>query len=339
VKHAVLAGIAVLLAAGLVPRAHANQFDALLLPDAGRSEMQITAFREVELSYPADNVVAKALDGRSGRYEFSLDSTSEDMKAIVEKINNTIRREQQSTLVIENATLHYVATYDGHPEGADLFYKVDIKASISGYVLQKEDDDEPAIVDLDWRNFAVRGSLTVSTEHGALDINSPAGALRLAAPELAEKLLDSDAREVMEDPILDFGRFDLPMEKWHFLFDVTGEQLKNYDVFVPGEGRTVSIHSIGESSFREGTYKPKVSEATAIVDGVKVGVRASTPPPSGQITIAGYSCVQEKGGTEFAIVRSTAHGRPRTGFPLQVLMVFAGMVGAIALFVLYKARS
>ena len=49
-KHAVLAGIAVLLAAGPVPQAHANQLDTLLLPDAGRSEMHITAFREVELS-------------------------------------------------------------------------------------------------------------------------------------------------------------------------------------------------------------------------------------------------------------------------------------------------
>ncbi|WP_337863870.1 hypothetical protein [Nitrososphaera sp.] len=349
-----LAGIIVfvLLTGGAVaPQvAYANQLDALMLPDRDASGIHLTAFRTIELRYPAGSTLAAMLDGANERKEFVANGSS--VQGLVDAINRAIREGQKSPVVVENVTLSYVATVKGQQDRAQVAVKVDIKGDIKGYVLQKEvPGNRSAIVDLDWRNFVVDGPVMVSaadedggavvvvaTAAKTIDINTPQGALQAVMPQLADKL--QGAEKIMRDPILDFSRFNLPMKSWHYLFDVTGAQLKNYNVFREGEGGTVSIHSIGESSFREGTYLPKEVDAEIQVDGAQVKMHASTPAPSGQITIAGYSKVQESGGTEYAEVSSRHAGvADPLGFQFQVLMVLAGMMGAVAVFVLYRARS
>jgi hypothetical protein len=104
----------------------------------------------------------------------------------------------------------------------------------------------------------------------------------------------------------------------------------------------ISIYSLGESSLREGTHTIEEQEATATVDGVNVNVQATTPPPSGQIQIAGYSSAQESGGAWHAVVTAEAPEGVQTstgGFPIQVLLVLGGMMGAIAIFILFKSRK
>lgn len=157
--------------------------------------------------------------------------------------------EQKSPVMLQNATVNYVAAVKGQSGTAHLSYKVDVNATIAGYVLPKETCNSSAIVDLDWRNFIVAVLVVINTECG---------------------------------PILDFGRFNLLMKSWHYLFDVTG-LLKNYGVFRPGEGAAVPIHSVGESSFRKGTHLPKEVDATLQVAGAQVRMQASAPLPSGQI--------------------------------------------------------
>lgn len=358
---ATIAAATLLLLAGLFSQqqARANQLDALMLPGdgAGGSKVHLTAFRNIEISYPAGSSLSRLLDGVNDEIELE----TADAAQVIRTINEAIFREQKSPVTIaENATVTYVAKIKGYPERAQISYKIDIEGSIAGHVLQEEmvveaedgDGDgnnsssssssSPAIVDLDWRSFSVEQPLMMEVaERGAtIDINSPAGALAVLAPELAERLLAApEAEAIMRDPVLDFGRFDLPMKSWHFLFDVTGEQLKNYGVFIPGEGGTVSIHSIGESSFREGTYLPEEKDAEFQVDGARVKMHASTPPPSGQITIAGYSRIQESNGTEVSLVSSRHSGTVDPfGFQMQVLLMLGGMMGAIAVFVLYKSR-
>jgi hypothetical protein len=338
--------IAALLLTGLSSQAYANQLDALLLPDVDRSEAEFSGVRFIDIRYPEGSPLSKLLNGRNERIEFTVNGTfnstdGSGIDRVIQAINNALLTENKSPVVIENASLRYFATVKGYPDRAQLAYTAEFEPVIARYVLQKSgDNNQPAIVDLDWRDVVVGGPLLITTEkYGTVDINRPAGLLQLLFPELAEKMLASEAKEIMEDPIMNFDRFGLSMNSWHFLFDVTGKQLERYGVFRPGEGGTVSIHSIGESSFREGTYLPVEKDVTIMIDGAEVKIHASTPPPSGQITIAGYSKVEEKDGAEFALVYPNSPGGFEFGFQFLVLMVLGGMMGAIALIVLIKTRK
>lgn len=334
-KHAAISAIvAVVLLAGLASQAHANQMDALLLPGDGRSKVHLTTFRDIRLTYQEGSELGKMLDGKSERLEFSLQNQSAG--PAVDAINRAIRDDLESAFTLGNATVSYVVEIKGGAREAVISYKVDVESEISGFMLAEEQGDKPAVVDVEWRSFAVKGPVVVQTEKGAIDINSPSGPLEAMVPGLAAKL--AGAGEIMQERILDFGRFGLPMTSWHFLFDVTGEQLRNYGVFRPGEGGTVSIFSIGESSFREGTYVPSEKKAEITVDGAPVKITAKTPPPSGQMTVAGYAKAEEANGIEYLSVSSKQSPLPQLGFQMQVLMVLGGMMGAIAVFVLLKTR-
>lgn len=337
--------ITALLVLGFASQAYANQLDALLLPDKDESSVDFIGVRFIELKYPQGSLLSNLLNGKNERIEFRVNETSNGtqgngMDKLIQTINNAILTDSKSPAAIENASLRYFATVKGYPDNAQLAYTVDIKSNITKYLLQKlSGNNQSAIMDLDWRNVVIKEPLLVTTkQYGTINVNYPIGLVQLLYPELAQKLLGSEASGIMQDPIMNFHRFNLPMKSWHFLFDVTGRQLEGYGIFRQGEGKTVSIHSIGESSFREGTYLPEEKDARANIGGIQVQIHASTPPPSGQITIVGYSDVQEKDGTEFAIV-SNSPRNIQFGFQFQVLMVLGGMMGAIAVFVLYKSKK
>ena len=167
------------------------------------------------------------------------------------------------------------------------------------------------------------------------------------APEVATKIQNTTLAEAFKKPILDFQEFGASMNNWHFLFDATGAQAgaAGYGFSVTeGGSKIVSIYSLGESSFREGTHTVKETSASADIDGVTVTANDLTAPPSGQMQIGGFSQIQQggSGGTEHLIVSSVAPQGIATssgGFPIQVLLIFGAMMGAVAILVLVKARK
>jgi hypothetical protein len=339
--------IMALLLLGFASQAHANQLDTLLLPDQDRSKAEFAGVRFIEIKYGEGSQLAGLLNGKNERIEFTVNGTSNstgDFGKLIEAVNSAILTENRSPIVIENASMRYFATVKGYADRAQLSYRIEFEPVIAKYVLQKSGEgNQPAIVDLDWRDVVVDGPLMITTEkYGTIDVNRPIGLVQMLFPDLAEELLGSEAKEMMEDPILDFQRFGLSMKSWHYLFDVTGKQLERYGVFREGEGATVSIYSIGESSFREGTYLPVEKDATVTIRETEAQMHSSTPPPSGQISIAGYSAVEENNGAEFALVYPESPGGTGLdifGFQFQVLMVLGGMMAVVAVVVLIKARK
>ena len=86
------------------------------------------------------------------------------------------------------------------------------------------------------------------------------------------------------------------------------------------------------------TFTDVEQEAKATIDGTAVNIHTFKSKPSGQIQLAGFA--QLRG--EFVVVSEDAPQGTNTatgGFPLQVLLILGGMMGAVAVFVLFKARK
>jgi hypothetical protein len=168
------------------------------------------------------------------------------------------------------------------------------------------------------------------------------GLLQVLYPALAQKFENTQAREVLDEPISNFEKFNAPMSSWHVLFDPVGTYGGSVGLEETGGANALSVYSLGESSLREGTFGIEEKAAAATIDGANVNVQSTTPPPSGQIQIAGYSNAEESGGAWHATVTEEAPEGVQTstgGFPIQVLLVLGGMMGAIAVFILFKARK
>ena len=324
--------------------AYANQMTVFLVTESDKADAIFTGIRFITIQYPPGSQLAKQFDGKNERVTFTMNSTEDGMNQLISTINQVLRTEKQSPVQIVNATLDYTASIRGEADRVSLAYKVVLKPTISRFVLERN-SEQGTIVDLDWRGIVVNQPIILDPqEYGMINVNYPIGLLQVTHPDFAQKILNSQAAQIMNDPLFTFQEIGAPMDRWHFLFDPTGSQAgaAGAGYIEEGQSKVVSIYSLGESSFREGTHSAVEKSAVATIDGTQMSLHASTPPPSGQIQLTGFARTAQAGGGELAFVTSQAPAGTTTatgGFPIQVLLVLGGMMGAVAIFVLLKARK
>lgn len=338
-----LAFLLLTFSSGFFIDASAVQMTTSMVPETNKADALLTAVRFITIEYEPNSQLAQQFNGKDERVDFTLNSSDPGMPELINTINSDIRTQKGSPVNIENATLHYTGSIKGASDKVQLAYKIVVEGILSSIVLDKSEQGN--VLDLDWRSVVVDEPLSVNApQYGNISVNYPLGLLQVNYPEVAQELSNSQAAAIMREPLFNFQDMGIPMDRWHFLFDPTGSQAgaAGSGFQEVGGARVVSIYSLGESSFREGTFSEKVTQASASLNGTKVGVESSTPPPSGQIQIAGFSRIQKSGDNELAFVTAQAPEGTATatgGFPIQVLLVLGGMMGAVAVFVLLKTRK
>src|SRR5581483_6661597 len=294
----VVALFAILLAGFVLP-AHAADLDAKIDTTVDNASATFTAVKTITMKYEQGGSISNQLNGKNDKIEFTISGTASDpnMAGLIQA-NNKVLLESNSPVRVASATVHYIATLKGGPSSAQMLVKVEYQPTIQKFVMLKEDAQTGGdIIDLQWRAFKIDGPIKVNsgTKYGEININQAIGALEALYPDLASKLSSSGAQAVLTEPVMDFTKFNIPMTNWHFLFDQVGTNES-------GVARALSVYSLGESSFREGTFEAQETTGSASIDGQTIAINSQTPPPSGQITIAGYSKLQGSAGQEYATV-------------------------------------
>ena len=318
----------------------------VLSPQQNQAEPVFTANRFITIEYNPTSELAKKFATVNDNVRFQANASTPGMAELISGVNKDIFTEKQSPILIENATIDYTGTLRGSNDRLIMSYKVVFTPSISGFTLPSNNSESGgALVDLDWRGFYTNRPLEIQVPSiGNVSINYPISLLQVKYPELAQQLNSSEAGQIFNAPLFNFEKIAIPMERWHFLFDPTGSQASTAGSGFQelGGARVVSIFSLGESSFREGVMEAEESDATVVADGVNVNIHSTSPPPSGQVQIAGFATVTKSGNSEIAFVTENAPEGTTTatgGFPLQVLLILAGMMAAVSVFVLWKARK
>lgn len=345
----VVSGIlAILLVSVFVTPAYAADLAAALNPAEDAGDASYVGTRTLTLEYPAGSSLAQQLDGQNQRIEFSLNGTATGqnntgVSDVIAALNRAFVQ-AHSPVQASQAVVSYSGVLRGGPTSAVISYRVELQPILERIVLQGAEGGQGAdLVDLEWRGITINEPLIVNApDVGQINVNYPIGILQALYPSVAQSFENSQAREIFYEPILRFESFNAPMTTWHVLFDPVGAYGGSVGLEGTGGAQALSVYSLGESSLREGTHAIEEKDATATIDGATVSVHSTTPPPSGQIQIAGYSDARESGGAWYSIVTAEAPEGAQTstgGFPIQVLLVLGGMMGAIAIFILFKARK
>jgi hypothetical protein len=328
-----------------ISQSFASQMEVFLLPQRDAADPIFTSVRFITLLYEPGSELAKKFNGTNERVTFTLNSTTQGMKELQNTMNEAILREKHSLIQLNNSKLEYTAQIRGDEDRAQISYKIKFAPHITNYVLPSNSTSNKAL-DLDWRSVVVQGPLTVTVpKYGEFDINYPIGPVKALFPDVAQKLVSVEqSKNIFETPLLDYEEIGFPMDRWHFLFDPTGSQASaaGSGYAEEGESKVVSVFSLGESSFREGTHAAKESSVSTTIDGSKVNIKSSDPPPSAQIQISGFAQIKKISNAEIAFVSPTGPSGTTTatgGFPIQVLLILGGMMGAVAILVLVKARK
>ncbi|MDQ5876561.1 MAG: hypothetical protein M3288_06955 [Thermoproteota archaeon] len=345
----VVSGIlAILLVSVFVTPAYAADLAAALNPAEDTGDASYVGTRTLTLEYPAGSSLAQQLDGQNQRIEFSLNGTATGqnntgVSDVIAALNRAFVQ-AHSPVQASQGVVSYSGVLRGGPTSTVISYRVELQPTLERIVLQGGEGGQGGdLVDLEWRGITINEPLIVNApDVGQINVNYPIGILQALYPSVAQSFENSQAREIFYEPILTFEDFNAPMTTWHVLFDPVGAYGGSVGLEGTGGAQALSVYSLGESSLREGAHGIEEKDATATIDGATVSVHSTTPPPSGQIQIAGYSDHRESGGSWYSIVTAEAPEGAQTstgGFPIQVLLVLGGMMGAIAIFILFKARK
>lgn len=346
--------IAAVLAFSAMPGAFANDMNAIIVPQTDKGELHYIGVKNITLRYAAGSAAANAFLGEGETrvlHTMSGNVSSQD-SGVINAITafNRALLDKGSPAQVTELRLIYTAAIKPSETSTLISYKIEAIPTMVQFVLGAGSNEAGAsqIVDMEWRGILVNepiiDEVDVKGTPVTMDVNRPMGLMQAVYPEAAEQIEASQAAEIFDEPILDFVKFDQKMDTWHFLFDPSGSLVETSAFFREESGAKVtSIYSLGESSFREGTFEAEEKDATATIAGTNVAVHSQVPAPSGQIQIAGFSNVDvSQPDAEIASVSPEAPEGFTTatgGFPIQVLLILGGMMGAIAIFILWKARK
>lgn len=345
--------IAAVLAFGVIPSAFANDMNAIIVPQTDKGELHFIGVKNITIRYDAGSAAAKAFGDKETRVSHTISGASNSTDSgVISAITAFNRALLDKGSPVQATAIEIVYTVAIKPSETStlISYKIEAVPTMTKFVLGSGGNQTGSsqIVDLEWRgilvNEPIKVEVPVNGKSFSMDINRPIGMMEAVYPDIAKQIASSQAAEIFNEPILDFRKFDQKMDSWHFLFDPSGSLVETSSFFREEHGAKVtSIYSLGESSFREGTFTAEEKDATATIDGTNVAVHSQVPAPSGQIQIAGFSNLDvSQADAEIANVSPIAPEGFTTatgGFPIQVLLVLGGMMGAIAIFILWKARK
>jgi hypothetical protein len=353
----VMAVFVAVLIFSAIPSAFANDMNAVIVPETDHGEARYIGFKNITLRYPAGSALANDLNravadqpNREIRISQSIsgNTTSSD-SGVISAITafNRAMLDKGTPVQVTDIRLTYTAVIRPGETTTLISYKIEAVPKIERFVLGAGSNEgyTSQIVDLEWRGIHVTTPINVDvTNYGNMDINRPISLIHGVYPQLASQIEASSAAEMFEEPILDFRKFDQKMDTWHFLFDPSGSLVETSAFFREESGaKVVSIYSLGESSFREGTFEAEEKRVDVNLSGTNVRINSQIPAPSGQVQISGFSSLDvSQPDAEIASVSVEAPEGAYTatgGFPIQVLLVLGGMMGAIAVFILWKARK
>ena len=328
--------LSLVIVSSTIPFASAVQLDVTLFSNKDTAEPEFQFLRIMYIDYPNGGELAKLLQGANQKVTFTATIDTPGMSELKKQLNDSLL-EQTSNTVIEDIKLEYQAILQGHEKYAVIEYKIKLIPTITNHILFSRGDS--STIDASWRGMSVGESVIIQTEYGSYDINNPKTALDYMMPEVSKKLNDI---ELMELPLLDAsGTMDLPLHKWHSLFDNTAIIPGAVEYKFSGE-YVVTNYSMGECNIEIGQCDDRLFNIDFTLD-TDYAIRTIESRDDATIKIEGYVDTTRVFGNEVFLIdlNNAVSQKPDTGkFPTTIIYGMAAMaaIGGIGFFI-HSSRS
>ena len=326
--------LALLIFSGFIPVAFGAQLDAAILSGQESTEPSFQFLRVIYIEYPNGGEIAESLRGQNQQISFTVDSQTSGVNKFLSEINQDLES-IPSNAIASDAKITYNAILQGNEDYAVIEYKVQLIPTITGHLITNE--FEKSTVDANWRGISIENPVVVKTDYGLFDVNNPKSALDVMIPDVSEKLNDI---KILQIPLIDAsGILDLPLYKWHSLFDNTA--------IIPGAaeykyiGKNVITHySMGECNIGIGPCNDREWREDDLTLDEKYSIRVVESSDDATIALEGYvdsSVTDDDIEVFLTSLRSQVTQKPDTDeFPAMIMYGMAGIatVGGAVMFVI-----
>ena len=330
--------IVILLLSGSLPHVWAAQLDAKIFLEDDVLSPSFSFLRIIYIEYPEGGEISQLLRGENQKVSFLADSDTPGMKDLLNQLNENLES-LPSTMFVTDAKLYYQAILIGNQKSAVFEIKIQMVPTFTNPVIQEREDRRT--IDANWRGLNMNSSIIFESSKGPIDINNPKNALDLMVPKVMEKFQNVNVK-ILELPMIDSsGILELPLYKWHSLFDntaiIASSEQFNYT------GKYVLTHySMGECNIFDGFCEDRKWIQEVNLDK-KYRIVVVESRDDASITIEGYSVPSFLGSIETfesRLLEPVNEERKPGGFPETVMYGMAGMaaIGGITLFFLSNRK-
>ena len=320
------------IVSGFLPNAFAAQLDAAILSDDLSVEPSFEFLRVMYIEYPKGGELAQLLQNKTQEITFIADADTPGIDNLIEQLNQNLQN-LPSNAIVTDAEIHYHAILKGNADSAVIEYKIQLLPTLTNHVIVS--GFEKSTVDANWRGISLDGPIVIDTDYGLFDINNPKSALDVMIPNISAKLSNVT---IIEMPIIDASKIlDLPLYKWHSLFDNTAIIPSAAEYKYVGEF-VITHYSMGECNLETGFCNDRewVEEVSLDSDYT---IRIIESSDDATIAIDGYVDTTVIDDVEVfqTNLRAPVTQEPDTGeFPATVIYGMAGIaaISGIAMFVI-----
>ena len=323
---------ALVIMSGFIPNASAAQLDATILSDALFVDPSFEFLRVVYIEYPEGGELAQLLQNKNQEIIFIADSATPGIDDLVEQLNQNLKN-LPSNAMVTDTEIHYHAILKGNANSAVIEYKIQLFPTITNHVIVS--DFEKSTIDANWRGISLDGPIMIETDYGLFDINNPKSALDVMIPNISAKLNDTT---IIEMPMIDASKIlDLPLHKWHSLFDNTAIIPSAAEYKYVGEF-VITHYSMGECNLETGLCNDREWIEDVALDA-DYTIRIIESSDDATITIDGYVDTTVVDNIEVfqTNLREPVTQKPDTGeFPATIIYGMAGIaaISGMAMFVI-----
>ena len=289
--------------------------------------------RVIYIEYPDGGKLAELLQEQNQTLSFDVDKTDELVALLNQNLESI-----PSNAVATDVKVKYQATLQGNQNYAVIEYKLQIIPTLSNHIFKQ--GEQTSTIDASWRGISVSTPIIVATPHGMFDVNNPISALDVMTPNVSEKL---QGVSILEMPLADAsGISDLPLPRWHSLFDNTailpGAVQYNYT----GEN-VITNFSMGECTIFIGTCEDREWLYDIVLDK-QYTIRVIESRDDAVIALEGYV---ESGMVDKFEVFQTSLKEPQEYAPSEdeflvtamYGMAVIGVIGAAAIFAISNRKT
>lgn len=312
--------VAILVSGGVVP-AYSAQLDADIPAGATEITPSYKFLRIIFFEHPDGGLLSDLLQQKENTISFVADKDTQGVSEIISQINSQLD-DSLSGSFVSDIKIQYKAILDVNEQLSKLEYNIQINPTIQNPIITI---DSQRFIDTDWRGIKLSGPILIQTEYGMYDINSPKSALQVLVPELFEKLQNTDAKKILEVELLDARGIDeLPLSKWHFLFDPTGILEESKKANFQGNS-VISHYSMGECNIFINLCEDRKWKESFVLDK-QYTITATESRDDATISLEGYGSIQQIGDSEvFGMTERPSQTTPVPEFPAGVIYGMAAM--------------
>lgn len=327
------------VAAGAVPAAWGSaQLDIYINPARPESGFAVTYQMTATIIYEEGGNLAAILRGTDSSIGLGAQDGDPGVEVLKEKIEASMLA-SDSAARIGSLDVDYRATIEGRQSYAEVSYTVRINGTLQGHTIVPGSANQPAIVDMAWRDITVRDPVVLQ----GTEINLPTSAIETLAPGLIAAL-PGEALALLNRPlIVSTILYEYPLDRWYRItFPPNSAEAKRFGLSGDISDSIVTMLIVDSSDRKLAPKMNRFEQAHFVLDR-PYEVATLYPEDVGSIKILGYALYNRLGGVDTVNVTAGAPGSirisPEDSFPVTMIYGMAGLAAAAIAFLMFSSRA